>query len=130
MKKSGRSSRSKEGFLPGIQEMHNSAKPLESSILSFNDWINECLPLIDTEKSRVCFQEDVNYFIEHWEKHPDVRYVDKVQDKSNSAILQRMKTFLESQRDTTNPKQNWKPALYARIPIDAIIAKLKEKYEC
>jgi hypothetical protein len=41
-----------------------------------------------------------------------------------------MKTFLESQRDTTNPKQAWKPALYAEIPIDSIVAKLREKYGC
>ena len=130
MKKPGRSSRSKEGFLPGIQEMHSFAKPLESSILSFNDWINECLILIDTVESRSCFQEDVIYFIENREKHPDARYADRVQDKSNSAILQRMKAFLESERDTINPKKNWKPALYARIPIDTISAKLKEKYGC
>ena len=129
-KKSNQSQRTERDFLPGLQEKYDSVMPSGASILSFNDWIDECLPLIGSAESRSCFQKDVEYFIERWEIHPDVRYADKARDKSNSAILQRMKAFLESQRDTTNPKQAWKPALYAEIPIDTIVAKLREKYGC
>lgn len=123
---SKKSSRDKGDLLPGLQE----ALPSAISILSFNDWIDECLPLIGSAKSQLFFRKDVEYFIEHWEIHPDPRYADGARDKSNSAVLQRMKEFLERQRDTTNPKQEWKRALYAKIPIDAIVAKLREKYGC
>ena len=129
-RKSNQSERKERDFLPGLQEMHDSVIPSGNSILSFNDWIDECLPLIGSPKSRLCFRKDIEYFIEHWEIHPGAQYADKASDKSNFAILQRMKAFLESQRDTTNPKQDWKPALYAEIPIDSIVAKLREKYGC
>ena len=119
-----KSSKDKEDLLPGLQE----ALPSGDGILSFNDWIDECLPLIGSAKSQSCFRDDVEYFIEHWEINPEPRYADSARDKSNSAVLQRMKGFLERQRDTTNPKQAWKRALYAEIPIDAIVTKLKEKY--
>ena len=126
-----KTSRTTGDFLPGMQETHDSIIPLRTSILSVNDWIDECRPLIRSVESMSCFQSDVIYFIEHWEKCPNARYADQARDKSNSAVLQRLKSFLEAQRDTTNPKQkDWKPKLYAGIPIDAIIARLKEKYGC
>ncbi len=132
--KKGRTRKQSRGdkgdLLPGLQEVRNSAMPSGASILAYNDWIDECLSLIGSAKSKSCFKKDVEYFIEHWEIHPDARYADNARDKSNSAVLQRMKAFLESQRDTTNPKQDWKRGLYAEIPIDAIVAKLKEKYGC
>ena len=125
-----KSSRDKGDLLPGLQEVCDSAKSSGTSILSVHDWFDECLPLIESEQSRSCFQKDIEYFIEHWEINPEPRYADSARDKSNSAVLQRMKDFLERQRDTTNPKQAWKRALYAEIPIDAIVTKLKEKYGC
>ena len=130
-KKSGTNVTASEELLPGMQEAGDSTVPSRSSVLSDRDWIDECCHLIALEESRRCFREDVGYFIEHREKNPDPRYADRVKDKSNSAILQRMKAFLEAQRDTTNPKQkDWKPRLYAGIPIDEIITKLKKKYGC
>jgi len=120
----------KGDLLPGLQEVRDSEMPSVASILSFNDWIDECLPLIGSAEARSCFKKEVEYFIERWEAHPDPRYADNARDKSNSAVLQRMKAFLESERDATNPKKSWKRALYAEIPIDAIVAKLREKYGC
>ena len=125
-----KSSSDRENLPPGLQEVCNPATPSEASILSYNDWIDECLPLIRSAESRSRFKKDVEYFIEHREIHPDPRYADGTRDKSNSAVLQRMKEFLERQRDTTNPKQEWKRTLYAEIPIDAIVARLREKYGC
>lgn len=125
-----KSSRDKGALLPGLQEVCDSPMPSGDSLLAFNDWIDECLPLIGSAKSQSCFRDDVEYFIEHWEINPEPRYADSAKDKSNSAVLLRMKDFLERQRDTTNPKQAWKRALYAEIPIDAIVTKLKEKYGC
>lgn len=125
-----KSSRDKGALLPGLQEVCDPPMPSGDSLLAFNDWIDECLPLIGSAKSQSCFRDDVEYFIEHWEINPEPRYADSAKDKSNSAVLQRMKDFLERQRDTTNPKQAWKRALYAEIPIDTIVTKLKEKYGC
>ena len=104
---------------------------LGGSILSYADWLAKCCSLIKSEKAAHCFSDDVAWFVEHWELHPEPQYADKVRDKSNAAVLKRFVDYLEMQRHTTNPKMvDWKPALYKEIPIAEIEAKLREIYGC
>lgn len=117
-----------QGLLPGMEQP---VQAFSGSILDYNDWISDCLPLINADSIN-CFTEDIKYFVKSRERNPDPKFSSLVSDKSNSAVLARLKAFLESQRDTTNPNQiNWrKPEIYKGIPIDEIIKKLKSKYGC
>lgn len=104
---------------------------LGGSILSYTDWLPECRSLVKSGKAADIFSKDVEWFVKHWELHPEPQYVDSVRDKSNSAVLKRLIDFLEMQSHTTNPKQkDWKPAYYKEIPIHEIEAKLREIYGC
>lgn len=109
--------------LPGLQE--------QGSVLSYHDWLEDVRQLIDSTEAADCFSGDVVFFVDKWELHPKPQYESKVVDKSNAAVIGRLRKFLEMQCHTTHPNQvDWKPKLYAQIPIEQIIERLKARYGC
>ena len=130
----GYSTAGKSGLAAGSRKKKGNGPCLPGlggSILSYADWLAECRSLVKSRKAADVFSDDVAWFVEHRELHPEPQYADKGRDKSNAAVLKRFVDYLEMQRHTTNPKMvDWKPDLYKDIPIPEIEAKLREIYGC
>lgn len=117
-------------MLPGIdlqgkQEQAPLAKrdaPMRENAL----WIKECARMIDDEKARRCFCEDVKWFLEKIESGKDSGTAEF--DKSNSALISRFERYLAYCVNPTKDTVQWKADVYRRIPVDKIVEYLKVTY--
>lgn len=117
-------------MLPGIEiqgkqeHMHvaKRAAPMRGNVL----WIEECARMIEDEKARRCFCEDVKWFLDKDESGKDAGTAEL--DKSNSALISRFERYLAYCVNPTKDTMKWKADVYRRIPVDKIVEYLKVTY--
>lgn len=104
-------------------------------ILEDLSWVNECENMINSQKARKQFREDIMWFIDN---HKEA-YIDKKKgklkgkyyghDTSNDRVFERLKYFLEDRVNPKNEKMQWLRPIYKDIPVMEILQKIKQLYD-
>ena len=104
-------------------------------ILEDLSWVNECENMINSQKARKQFREDIMWFIDNHKEE----YIDKKKgklngkyfghDTSNDRVFERLKYFLEDRVNPRNKKMQWLQPIYKDIPVMEILQKIKQLYD-
>ena len=104
-------------------------------ILEDLSWVNECENMINSQKARKQFRDDIMWFIDNHKEE----YIDKKKgklkgkyyghDTSNDRIFERLKYFLEDRVNPKNEKMQWLRPIYKDIPVMEILQKIKQLYD-
>ncbi len=94
--------------------------------------IEDLIPSADKKTIRddiVWFQDDYNKerINDNNGKNKQGRYAENPTD--NASVIENYKRFCLENRETLNPKLDWKKNIYRKVDIDAIIGRLKEIYK-
>ena len=125
---------SREGLL--FENSMISEDSRTKSMLSDISWIttvvDECVPI---SKARAALKKDLKWYIEEREKKgPDnTEYAQQYGDQSNSAVINRIREFLENQKyHPTEKQQQYYPdkiKAYQEVDIERVVQWLRGRFE-